>query len=63
MMYTSLYVYMAPRQFMSGKLYWRYKKNGKWTWKPLVPSTEFEKQIIQRMYTSASPNWKVGEEE
>jgi len=21
---------------MSGKLYWRYKKNGKWTWKPVT---------------------------
>ncbi len=19
---------------MAGKLYWRYKKNGKWTWRP-----------------------------
>ena len=32
-MYTNLYVYKAPRLFMSGKLYWRYKKNGRWTWK------------------------------
>ncbi len=31
-MYTNLYVYKAPRLFMSGKLYWRIKKNGKWTW-------------------------------
>jgi len=29
----NLYVYTAPRLFMSGKLYWRIKKNGKWTWK------------------------------
>ena len=34
-MYTNLYVYTAYRQYMSGKLYWRYKKNGKWTWKPV----------------------------
>ena len=27
-----LYVYMAFRLFMSGKLYWRIKKNGRWTW-------------------------------
>ena len=33
-MYTNLYVYMAYRQYMSGKLYWRLKKDGKWTWKP-----------------------------
>lgn len=31
-MYTNLYVYKAPRQFMSGKLYWRIKKDRKWTW-------------------------------
>ena len=23
---------MYTRQYMTGKLYWRYKKNGKWTW-------------------------------
>ena len=33
-MYTNLYVYMAPRLYMSGKLYWRMKKDGKWTWTP-----------------------------
>ena len=33
-LYTNLYVYTAYRQYMSGKLYWRYKKNEKWTWKP-----------------------------
>jgi hypothetical protein len=33
-MYTNLYVYTAYRQYMSGKLYWRLKKGGKWTWKP-----------------------------
>ena len=35
-MYTKLYVYMAYRQYMSGKLYWRYKKDGKWTWRSAV---------------------------
>ena len=36
-MYTYLYVYKAPRLFMSGKLYWRVKrKDGKWTWTPAV---------------------------
>jgi len=34
-MYTNLYVYTASRLFMSGKLYWRIKKDGKWTWKPV----------------------------
>lgn len=36
-MYTNLYVYKPPRLFMAGKLYWRIKKDGKWTWKA-VPS-------------------------
>jgi hypothetical protein len=33
-MYTNIYVYTAYRQYMSGKLYWRIKKDGKWTWTP-----------------------------
>ena len=32
-MYTNLYVYTALPIDMTGKLYWRIKKNGKWTWK------------------------------
>lgn len=32
-MYTNLYVYIALPSNMAGKLYWRIKKNGKWTWK------------------------------
>jgi hypothetical protein len=32
---------MAPRLFMSGKLYWRYKKDGKWTWRPAVVDKQF----------------------
>ncbi len=33
-MYTNpnLYVYKSPRLFMAGKLYWRYKKDSRWTW-------------------------------
>lgn len=31
-MYTKVYVYNSPPLFMSGKLYWRIKKHGKWTW-------------------------------
>ena len=56
-MYTNFYVYMVYRQYMSGKLYWRYKKNGKWTWKPLVTQSSFEEQLIHRMYT------RIAEEE
>ncbi len=33
-MYTNLYVYKAPSIYMSGKLYHRIKKDGKWTWTP-----------------------------
>ena len=33
-MYTNFYVYTVYRQFMSGRLYWRIKKDGKWTWEP-----------------------------
>lgn len=32
-MYTNLYVYKAPSSDMA-RLYWRVKKNGKWTWTP-----------------------------
>jgi len=60
-MYTNLYVYTAYRQYMSGKLYWRIKINGKWTWRPVVPSTEFEQMVIDRMYTGST--YFVGEEE
>jgi hypothetical protein len=36
-MYTNFYVYTAYRQYMSEpRLYWRIKKNGKWTWTPAV---------------------------
>jgi hypothetical protein len=30
-----LYVYMYTGYIMA-KLYWRYKKNGKWTWTPAL---------------------------
>ena len=48
-MYTNLYVYKAPRLFMSGKLYWRYKKDGKWTWKPVAPgySLVYEREYLK----------------
>lgn len=42
MMYTNLYVYKAPPRYMTGKLYWRLKKNDKWTWVPVnLKSFEF----------------------
>ena len=47
-MYTNLYVYTAYRQYMSGKLYWRYKKDGKWTWKPALVYTESEQLVAVR---------------
>lgn len=27
---------------MAGKLYWRYKKDEKWTWRPVVVDGEFK---------------------
>ena len=49
---------------MSGKLYWRYKKNGKWTWKPVIASTLFEEQLLARMYAQSIRRFRMeGEEE
>lgn len=47
-MYTNFYVYTALRLYMSGKLYWRYKKNGKWTWSPVI-WVDHEKDSIQEL--------------
>ncbi len=30
------------------KLYWRVKKNSKWTWTPLVIKTDFEQKLVER---------------
>ncbi len=30
------------------KLYWRVKKDGKWTWKPLKVSSKFEQTLIDK---------------
>ncbi len=30
------------------KLYWRVKKEGKWTWTPLVITTDFERKLVER---------------
>jgi len=35
-LYTYLYILVYIGQYMSGKLYWRYKKNDKWTWRPVT---------------------------
>lgn len=44
------------------KLYWRLKIDGKWTWRPVVPSTEFEQRVIDRMYTGSTYFFGVEEE-
>ena len=51
-MYTRLYVY-KPTGTNMAKLYWRYKKEGKWTWKPLEINDEFTMTLIDRLRTSA----------
>ena len=44
---------MYTRTNMAGKLYWRIKKNGKWTWKAVFPNgkpdnlTEFLEVIFE----------------
>ena len=62
-MYTNFYVYTAYRQYMSGKLYWRYKKNGKWTWKPVFTTSSFEEELLARMYTRSCARLRMEEEE
>ena len=32
---------------MAGKLYWRIKKNGKWTWKPAKVLEEYDRFTLQ----------------
>jgi len=51
-MYTNLYVYKALPLYMSGKLYWRYKKDGKWTWKPakVVSTSDALNAIVVRKW-------------
>lgn len=31
------------------KLYWRIKKNGKWTWRPLVVDDVFTQTLVDRL--------------
>ena len=35
-MYTRVNNYVYKPINMAGKLYWRVKKDGKWTWKPAI---------------------------
>jgi hypothetical protein len=41
-LYTYPYILVYIGQYMSGKLYWRYKKDGNWTWRPVVVNGEFK---------------------
>ena len=41
------------------KLYWRVKRNGKWTWRPLVVDDVFTKKILDRLAAQSG----LGEEE
>jgi len=62
-MYTNLYVYKAPRLFMSGKLYQRIKKDGKWTWKAFNTSFICSKhRYIDQMFITPCPECLEEEE-
>lgn len=47
-MYTLIYG-MYTRQYMAGKLYWRVKKNGKWTWTPAIVVDVVYNESYQKM--------------
>ena len=51
-----LYVYMYTGYIMA-KLYWRYKKNGKWTWKPLQVDTDFKQTLVERWALQEVKEW------
>lgn len=42
------YIPCIHRSVMA-KLYWRIKKNGKWTWRPLRCADKFTQTIIDRL--------------
>lgn len=52
---------------MSGKLYWRIKKNGKWTWTPAVydlhNSREIMREIVHKDAELVTLWWPTEEEE
>jgi hypothetical protein len=48
------------------KLYWRIKKNGKWTWRPAVHqplTTKWASRLQQRNYIAVEPYEEEDEEE
>jgi hypothetical protein len=45
-MYTYFYVYKTLRLFMSAKLYWRIKKNGKWTWQAAIYDLHLSEELM-----------------
>jgi len=43
-----IHIVVYTRVYMA-KLYWRIKKNGKWTWRPLRCTDKFTQTIIDRL--------------
>ena len=66
-MYTNFYVYKTLRLFMSGKLYWRIKKNGKWTWTPAIydlhNATEVMREAVHKDAELVTLLWPTEVEE
>ena len=44
---------------MMAKLYWRVKRNGKWTWRPVAIDSPFEKSIVERWKIQAHKNTRT----
>jgi hypothetical protein len=44
------------------KLYWRYKKDGKWTWRPCHPD-HITKAMVYAALSKDDPDFKMEEEE
>jgi len=42
-------MYTNPLGSNMAKLYWRIKKNGKWTWKPVHVDDPFTQTLIDRL--------------
>ena len=53
-----VYVYTCIQQDMA-KLYWRYKKNGKWTWRPATGLSEL---LLQTEYAELISQYQEEEE-
>ncbi len=58
-LYTYPYIPVYTGKDMSGKLYWRYKKNDKWTWRVVTPD------VLDMIMCGADIEtaWKQEEEE